>query len=330
MEQEIRTAVLLCGFLRTADITHNSLIDNVISPNKADVFYFGPNSTDSPTSIHKGILDGSGFLKINPKNDAHEVFGGVEEKIRALYGNNITKLRLHDKKFDDFVKMSSFIDKKDWLFNLNPARFVSMFFNMQGAFRLMKEYEEKEEIRYDRVIITRPDLSFYAAIDLSKVRKGFVYMPSGEGFCPHTGNRNYGLSHVLPYRKRDAGKMVQTGVGFNDQVMAFNRDSAESMSTILDSAIRYMKEKIPLTPETILYYHLVANNGLRIKYTNDWPYEIVRSDDKNITTVTDLMILDLVDRYHPVVKERMKERPIKYFLKFSRIRLRALKTKYFR
>lgn len=330
MKGELRTAVLLYGFLRTAEITSKSLLDNVVDANNADIFYFGPDSSDKPTSIHKGILDGSGFVKINPKNDAIEVPGGIEERLNSIYGDRLKLFKLHDRKFSDFEAESSFIDMHEWLFSLNPARFVSMFYNMQGVFSLMEQSEKESGLKYDRVILTRPDLSFYSRVDLKNIREGFVYMPSGEGFCPHTGNRNYGLSPVMPYRNKSTGKMVETGFGFNDQVMVFGRNSSQNIASIYESALQYMREKIPLTPETILYYHLVSHCGLKIKYSDVWPYEIVRSDESQITTLTDLMILDIIDRYHAVVKERARNRPFKYFLKFNYIKLKALKRKFIR
>lgn len=325
-----KTAVLLFGFLRTAEVTSKSLLDNVASTTDADIFYFGPDASDNPSSIHKGILDGSGFMKVNPKNDAHEIAGGISERLNELYGSRLKSYSLHSRTFDDFCQEAAFINKNDWLFSLNPARFISMFFNMQGVFKIMEDYESANSFKYDRVVVTRPDLSFYSNFDLRKIREGYVYIPSGSGFCEHTGNRNYGLAQVLPYRNKNTGKMVQSGIGFNDQLLIFNRESSSAMSSIYDCSLKYMQERVPLTPETILYYHLVVNHGLKVKYSDDWPYEIVRSDETQITTVSDLVILDLIDKYHPNVKARMKEKPIKYFFKFMRISILSFIAKYCR
>ncbi|HCN8126144.1 TPA: hypothetical protein N6399_004700, partial [Escherichia coli] len=252
MKKDIKVAVLLYGFLRTADLTVGSLIRNVVDVNNADIFYFGPDSSDSPTQIHKGILDSSGFVKINPKGEAHEIPCGIEDKLVSIYGDKLRNYKLHYKKFDDFNEQTSFVDKNEYLFNLNPARFVSMFYNMQGAYELMNEYEEKQNFRYDVIIITRPDLSFYAPVSAKNIRHGYVYIPAGEGFCPHTGNRNIGLSQVLPYRNRSEGKMVPSGVGFNDQLLVLTGKTASCMENLLDSVLMYMREKVPLTPETLL------------------------------------------------------------------------------
>lgn len=329
MENENKTAVLLYGFLRTAEVTSQSLMKNIVESCNADIFYFGPNSSDNPKSIHKGILDSAGFVKINPKNDASEVRGGIAQRLGSLYGEKLVSYELHEKVFEDFEAMSSFVDRKQWLFSLNPGRFISMFYNIQGVYSLMEEYERTHNVKYDKVIITRSDLTFYSRFDLTNIRDGFVYIPDGEGFCPHTGNRNKGLSQVLPYRNKMTGKMVPSGVGFNDQVLVFTRETSRPMSNVLECIIQYMKENVPLTPETLLYFHLVSNSGLRVKYTHKWPYEIVRVDDKTIVTVTDLIIMDLLDRYHPNVQKRIKKQPIKYFLKFGRLRYRAFKRRYF-
>ena len=52
-----KVAILLYGMLRTFRITAPSFHRHVVSPNNADVFYFGPAQTDSPTLAHKGHLD---------------------------------------------------------------------------------------------------------------------------------------------------------------------------------------------------------------------------------------------------------------------------------
>ena len=124
--------------------------------------------------------------------------------------------------------------------------------------------------------------------------------------------------------------MVPSGVGFNDQLLVLTGKTASCMENLLDSVLMYMREKVPLTPETLLYYHLVVNNHLKVQYIMEWPYEIVRSDDVETITVTDLMIMDLIDKYHPVVKARISRHPIKYLFKYGRIRWRAFVNRYLR
>lgn len=330
MEKKQKTAVLLYGFLRTAEMTVGSLVNNIIIPNDADLFYFGPDSSDNPSSKHQGILDADGFIKINPKNDEIEKVGGIGGKLFDIYGDYLKAHELHDKKPEYFKSLVSDVDPNDWLYQLDPMRFISMFFNMQGAVAVMKRYEEEHGFKYDKVILTRPDLSFYTPIKASMFIDEYVHIPAGTGFCPHTGNKNRGLAPVLFYLNRETGRHIPTGVGFNDQLFGFSRNNIECLLDLHLSSLTYMNDKVPLTPETLLYYHLVVINNIKVRYVAAWSYEIVRSDAKKIINVLDLMTLDIIDRYHPNVIKRVKSRPLKYFIKFSLIRWRKIRDRFLR
>lgn len=323
-----KIAVLLFGFLRTAEITAGSLLNNIVIPNNADIFYYGPDASDNPGQIHQGILDKSGFIKINPKNIDSAISGGIEDRLRNLYGDHLKAFELHNTQASDFDHYFSSITKNDWLFDLNPNRFMSMFNNMQGVFRLMKATEEKEGIRYDKVIITRPDLSFYNDISADFVQDGLFNIPRGIGFCPHTGNKRNGVSTALFYLNKSTGEYIPYAQ-FNDQLFSFSRNDAETFENLVEDCAGYISRKVPLTPETILYFHLCVKNKLKVKYIKSWVYEIVRSDDRIITNINDLMLLDVIDRYHPYVRARAKKRPIWYFLKYSKIRFSDLKKRFF-
>ncbi len=322
-----RTAVLLYGFIRSANMTHGSLLNNVVIPNDADIFYFGPDATDKPASSHGGIFDAAGFIKINPKNDTQEFAGGISEQLESYYGSRLKSFELHDKPAGYFSEMVSFVEYEQWLFSLNPSRFASMFFNMQGAFKLMVQYENEHGLKYDHVILTRPDLAFYSRIETNTIRDGYVYIPDGVGFCPHTGNRRRGLGSVFFYVNRTTGEYIPTNTGFNDQLLVFSRDTAQALDNLLESAVGYMKKNVPLTPETLIYFHLIVCGKNAVKYMANWVYEIIRIDDKPIKNITDLIVLDIIDRYHPAVLRREKSQRIKYFLKSVRLYWRTFRQR---
>lgn len=328
--REDKVAVLLYGFLRTAEMTHESILKHVIIPNNADVFFFGPDFTDMPKLIHKGILDRSGFVKVNPKNGTETEEREVSGVIKKLYGKYLVSSHLHSLKNDFFSKKSAFIPKDRWLFKLDPTRFFSMFYNMQGAYELMVSHERENNFKYDKVIVTRPDLSFYSTIKTTTVNNKTIHIPSGEGFCPHSGYKNEGLSQVMFYVDRRHGRWIPLGAQFNDQLFVMPRSSADGFKNLSDICEQYIRDGVPLTPETILYYHFKVNMGLNVVYRHDWVYEIVRVDDPEVKTIYDLMILDLIDKYHPLVRLRVKEKPIKYFFKYGRVFLKNIIHRYIR
>ncbi|SIQ13951.1 hypothetical protein SAMN05880558_102126 [Aeromonas sp. RU39B] len=311
-----RTAILLYGYVRTISVTSQTLLKHLAEYNDADIFYFGPACTDVPGLDHSGILDSRGFIKINPKNTTKIKDNiNIPDLLTKCYGSRLKSFSMHTKSSHDFAEQLRFIDRNEWLFKLDPSRFISMFYNMQGAYHVMKEYEEKTGTVYDNVILTRPDLSFYQPIDAKKIKHGVVYIPSGVGICKLGGYKQVGISEVLFYVNREKGTCIERGNNFNDQVLAFDRSIASSLNKLVDECVEYIKDRVPLTPETILYYHFNVINGFAIKQCPSWFYEIVRHGDSKISNVTELMAMDLIDPYHPNVQKRSKIRPIKYFVK---------------
>ena len=87
----------------------------------------------------------------------------------------------HNVQQDEFVRQAAMVERKDWIYGLNPARLFSMVFNMEGVVHLLEEYERTQGVHYDSIIITRPDIAFFSPIT-TRVRSGFLHIPSGEGF----------------------------------------------------------------------------------------------------------------------------------------------------
>lgn len=329
--KEYKTAILLFGHFRTGEITSGSLLRHVVKPNDADIFYFGPRYTDKPNRTHDGILDSLGYIKNNPKNQekVNRDFEVTEQYLKGVYGDCLLKSGFHDLEYSYFQELTSDIPKHLWLYDLEPARFISMFYNVQGACELLKRTEESLGTSYDRVIITRPDLAFYSTIDRKFVGKNNLYIPAGVGYCPYTGNQNIGLTSPLFYKNANTGQSIRSGQKFNDQLLLLSRENLDLFFNLVDHVLIYMKEGVPLTPETLLFFHLVTNGGLKIKTMPNWEYEIFRADDSVVKSILDLVLLYKIDRYHPRVIERIKNEPIKYKVRFLKEKLQRYFRRWF-
>lgn len=328
-ENKGKTAVILYGLFRTAGITYNSFNKHVADYLDADIFYCGYKFSDRPLSIHEGIYDKFGFMKVNPKNtcdidDANEITDADLEKI---YKSRLKGSVLHEVGLEQLTEKISFIDANEILFQLTPTRFLSMFYNIQEAYRLIEAYEQANSMQYDNIVIARPDLAFYHPLDLGKLKDGMLVIPAGMGFCPHTGTRKMGLVQPLYYKNVFDGTCIPTGMEFNDQLMALKRKDAACLRNMLDDCIGYIKKRIPLTPETIIYYHLSIVNQLKVKSTDKWMYEIFRVGATEIENITNLPLLERFDPHHPLVKERAKRSKIKYWLKGLRRNYHFYKNK---
>lgn len=305
-----KVAILLYGMLRTFRITAPSFHRHVVSPNNADVFYFGPAQTDSPTLAHKGHLDLFGNVKLNPKGNVDSVDDIPKDDFLSAYGPAMRHYRLHMVEQDEFVRQAAVVDRQEWIFGLNPARMFSMVFNMEGAVHLLEEYEREHQVRYDFVILTRPDLAFYSPVK-ARGRAGQVHIPSGEGF-DEWGRKHFGNARVLYYKNVATGDYLAGGdlLHFNDQLFVLRRDDLGCFSGLSKALSGYLANKVPASPESIFYLHLCQRHGLKPVYHPEWCYEIYRPGMPLVQNVADTSLIALVDRYHPKARERFRQNPV--------------------
>lgn len=305
-----KVAVLLYGMLRTFRTTAPSFHRHVVAPNNADVFYFGPSESDRPGLTHKGQLDVFGNVKSNPKGQVDGVSPVEMDDFLAAYGPAMRQYRLHHVDQEEFVRQAAVVDRQEWIFGLNPARMFSMVFNMEGAVHLLEDYEQEHQVRYDFVIITRPDLAFFSPIK-AQGRAGQIHIPSGEGF-DEWGKKHVGNARVLYYKNVETGDYIPGGDThhFNDQVFVLRREDLAGFSGLSKCMSDYLAKKVPASPETIFYLHLCQRHGLKPVYHPEWCYEIYRPGMPLVQNVADTSLIALVDRYHPKARERFRNNPV--------------------
>lgn len=310
-----RVAILLYGYLRTYQDVAYSFMKNVADLHDADIFYFGPRETDKPQVGHSGKNNFIGSFIENPKNNAEKnKEQSNEELFRGVYGTRLKSYHFHSEGNDKFKAVAAAISQDQWLFMLDPSRFFSMAYNMSGAYDLMRAYEEKIGTKYDTVILTRPDLCFYRPLTLN-IQSGEVHIADGEGVHPFDGTRLPGNVPAMFYKNVHTGELVETGHTFNDQIIALQRPHAHLMGSLYQSMIDYIPLRLPMTPESMLFFHFVTRSGLRIVKNDHWVYEIVRFGQKMLMNVTDLPLLYQLQRHHPIVKKWASEQRVKFFLK---------------
>jgi hypothetical protein len=313
-----RVAVVLYGMLRTFEVCAPSLLKNVVDANSADLFYFGPSVTDKVTHKHNGQFDIFGHFKFNPKQST-AINGYInEEALVTTYGSALKRFKLHNLNQAIFEEKGELIERSRWLFGLNPSRIYSMFFNIQEAMKLLSDYEVENGIRYDGVILTRPDLVFYSTIlyNLSQKDPYTIKIPCGEGFDGF-GIKHNGNARVFYYKNVEKAWYVPGGglLGFNDQILMMPRESSRLLENLYDSLDGYLINHVPISPETILYLHMVSINKIRYIEDHRWLYEIYRSEAKEIMSLLDTDELLFVDRNHPNAKLKRKKHPVLSFFR---------------
>ena len=314
-----KVAVLLYGMLRSFQVTASSFHRHVVEPNNADVFYFGPAGSDAaPTSL-SGRLDMFGNLKDNPKGLVDPVSSVNQAAFLTAYGPCMRGYDFHNVNQEEFARQAAIVERKDWIYGLNPARLFSMVFNMEGVVHLLENYERAQGVRYDTVIITRPDIAFFSPIT-APVRPGFLHIPSGEGF-DEWGRKHMGNARVAYYKNVATGDFIEGGdkLTFNDQIFMLSRSDLGSFSGLSKAFSEYLSQRVPASPETIFYLHLCLRQALIPKWHPEWCYQIQRAGMPLIENIADTSMIRIVDRYHTKAKERFRRDPVGCLLRDAKL-----------
>lgn len=295
-----RIAVLLYGMVRDYEKCASSIERALLSPNNADLFYFGPSFTDYPDrEFSVGGRDGEGFIMQNPKAETPEFFHVDVDAFVRVYKKNIRAYKFHDMSPTFFeAEAGRLVTRDKWLFGLPPSRILSMFYNIDGVVREFNKYRAEHPGDYDAVVITRPDLVLYGSIS-AEIKDGTAHIPLGEGF-DEIGRKPLGNAPVYFYKNINTGEYVPGGreVGFNDQIIVLPMNVLGSLSEIYKEAKEMIGRGVPLSPETILYL-MLKNKDVEIEEHPEWAYEIYRRGRNDVANVLTSPELKVIDRYHP-------------------------------
>ena len=319
-----KVAVLLYGMLRSFQLTAQAFHRHVVAPNNADVFFFGPEQSDVPSKAHSGQVDVFGNLKDNPKGRVDPVQGVNREAFLSAYGPTVRRYSFHQVDQEEFARQAAIVDRRDWIYGLNPARMFSMVFNIEGVVHLLEEYEREQGVSYDAVIITRPDIAFFSPITV-KARKGKLHIPCGEGF-DEWGRKHNGNARVVYYKNVATGDYVPGGdtLTFNDQIFVLARPDLACFSGLTKALSEYLSEHVPASPETILYLHLCLRHGLKPVLHPEWQYQIQRIGMPVVENIADTSMIRVVDRYHWKAKERFKQDPVGCALRDAKLLIKRV------
>jgi hypothetical protein len=183
----------------------------------------------------------------------------------------------------------------------------------------LEEYEREQDITYETVILTRPDLAFFSPIR-PRVRINTLHLPDGEG-VDEWGRKRMGNARVLYYKNVETGDYIEGGdaLSFNDQVLAFARPNLAVFSGLTKAFSEYLRCRVPPSPETIFYLHFCVRHGLRPVPHPEWRYQIQRDGMPTIENVADTGMIRLIDRYHTNSRIRFKQNPLGCLVRDAKI-----------
>ena len=234
----MKVALLLSGHFRDASACFSSIKDRILLPYSPDVFIstWNPGDDSRMTSSIKN--------------------SGIQDTFS--YDDILKHYSPKCMKSEDFnsPKMRKIIDKA-WELDLygpmngeiSPVSILSMWYKINSTLKLMVEFENACDFKYDFVIKGRFDIQIHDDLDLRK-NKNVVNIPPG-----------------FDWRE-----------GFNDILAWGCRDSMIHYCSLGDKIENYVKmEGVFFHPETMLKYHLINS-----PYGVERPNVRVSLRDKNV------------------------------------------------
>lgn len=269
--KEIKTAVILYGFMRTYYTTASSLIKNVLAPNNADLFICsydieGESSAANVMDINRYKIQAAA----KEDNKGNPV---TSDTLKQVYGLYLKAYVINKNEQRKYIEASQNFYHTDY-----PLyRFFSLYDNISQACKLLNNYVKKTKIKYDAVILARPDLAFYSKIDVRSLDLAQLNIAQYGGNIKFTEPNE--LYYITGYRNIERSEYIPWhDVPFSDQLIISSYDNMKCLESLYSNLSAYESYGVPVChPETCVYYHLGYRQNLTVK-TNRILYEIIRNN----------------------------------------------------
>jgi hypothetical protein len=263
----MKTAIIFYGFFRKFEVTKESLKQNVIDPLNTDVFFTTFETLDTK------------------RDDAQDnsKLALVDNKIIDFFGDRLKKyeLRPHQPNKDRQFLTENNLPTWTELCLQETYRIVSMQQSLTRSMKLFEKYVKDNNLYYDLVILTRPDIKYYTQFNPSMVDMNKVNCP--EHFLMHYEDPH--MRYIPPEQRsiRDIEiRKVKGGAGvfgfnrwLNDQILCGSQEKMLIYATLSDRLIEYVRENICFNNETLIGAHLIKN-GIEFGPSNFVTYELWR------------------------------------------------------
>ena len=236
----MKIAVLISGHMRNYSsclenqYTHLFNLNAGKEKNNLDIFIY--------TSYTDSLKHKKGNPKINSIRglQVFEQNSDFEHKLRSSYSSYLKEIYIENEKIGE-EKQYSYEDVEHWHWHRN-----NQFRKLYECFKMMKNYSQNNNIKYDAIIRCRPDIVFQTKPIV--VRKHIK--SDNEIFC---------------FGGWDVPKTVMSHkLAFFD---GFSFGSYNSMKRYCSAFLRENPEQGPFTPENQVVLHLKEGN-IDIKYLN--------------------------------------------------------------
>ena len=244
----IRTAVLISGYLRTFEKTYGSFLANILNPLQADVFVHTWETLGSPASKQNSDA-GMDQVATMTKIDAIT-------KIINPVAMNIETHQMYNIK-SQIIEKIAILNEQDrgGLPHRNLVSYGSMLYSWNQVRRMVEKYERNNGFEYDMMIRLRTDCNFTKKINILNYNKDNLYVPQ-------------------------IGKYFDDGM--NDQFAVGNGKNIKTYMNMYEHLLFYVNNRVcVLRPESLLRYHMKANGIQLIEDAIE--FNIIRPDNNVVT-----------------------------------------------
>jgi hypothetical protein len=220
----MKVALMTYGYMRSFAQTISSLKEHLIIPYDTDVFistyetFYGRKERDPHNSLENPgnlTVDQLQFPLYPHLKDLLLEWHDIDH-----YKREVDRMKLPEKNF-----MGAF-----------TFRSLSMMDSIRKVIGLRKKYEQANHIKYDIVILARPDL-IIAKFDIKNLDMNIV---------------NGSISHQAP--------VLGSEYMFGDHMLISKSENIDIFSSLYDNIEKLYKQGITINNETLMCYHLLQNN----------------------------------------------------------------------
>jgi hypothetical protein len=220
----MKIAVYYRGYLRTISKTFENQKKYLFQNNDIDFFCHTWNSYPEEIQYVKDV--------INPKRlliDEMKKFEINPYNTMTITNNNIDISTDHqkDKRLSDGYLQSI------------PYNVLSMMYSLNQVNNLCKEYSQLNSIKYDAIIVLRPDIYFYDKLQYNELDLKKINISWYENIGDHLNNPHAIIDHIAI-------------------------SNVENIRNYCDCFLYipsyYYNQSIPFVPETLLGYHVKFNS----------------------------------------------------------------------
>lgn len=231
----MRVAVIFAGFFRTFEFVKQSLADHLLNPLDCDVFFSSPKTSFAL-----------------PENEVPELHQKYSQNTNLVdvswFGSRLKSFELvdHNAQFYKDICAQYTVPQFNHVYQ-HTWRVLSYMHAISRSVSVFRNYVTTNNLHYDLVIITRPDVKYYRQLDphildMSKVNFALHSMVGGQlGTCA----ANPSSSFLKP---------------FNDQMVAGTQENMMIYHNIFDQSLLYhQNEGIIFNSETLWGVHCMKH-----------------------------------------------------------------------